>query len=311
MVTETMTFADQARKYFRFWDTEDLPSENTFDKYQKPYFQEKQFDVTVTNGQLEIGFQSKNWGCCVSAVIIYPKAKEAEGTGFLKFVENRRRFYFDNYFKRILARPSGAPLAPSVEDQARGYVAFSRDPMQEVSYNDTPKADERCNQLAAESFAGEYTPLTVALVPLKDLGPVTVSIGDLMGNGMTIPAGDIDVGFVSYRVMRVSMEGSVYTLGPRLIMPTNTVVCPQGVTRRFWCTIKTPADATPGIYKGELTVSTGKGAVARLPVVLRVRSGVLDPMNIPAGPWGYSISIPWVDNDPAAEAYANELSAKS
>ena len=42
--------SDQVKKYFRFWDTEDLPTENNFDKYQKSYFHEKEFDVTVDNG---------------------------------------------------------------------------------------------------------------------------------------------------------------------------------------------------------------------------------------------------------------------
>jgi hypothetical protein len=50
--SERMDFKAFQKKYFRFWDTEDLPSDNTFDKYQSAHFSEKVFDVIVKNGQL-------------------------------------------------------------------------------------------------------------------------------------------------------------------------------------------------------------------------------------------------------------------
>ena len=139
VVTETMDFDAFQKKYFRFWNVEDLPTDNTFDKYQKAYFHEKTFDVDVTNGQLQIDFQGENWACSVSAVVIFPVAKAAEGEKFLKYVEAKRRFYFDNYFKRILHRPGGDTLQPTAEDRRRGYVVFQRDYMQDVYYNDTAR----------------------------------------------------------------------------------------------------------------------------------------------------------------------------
>ena len=62
----------------------------------------KAFDVDVTDGQLNLEFQGENWACSVSAVVIFPVAKAAQGEAFLKYAEARRRFYFDNYFKRVL-----------------------------------------------------------------------------------------------------------------------------------------------------------------------------------------------------------------
>jgi hypothetical protein len=298
VVADTMDFEAFRRKYFRFWDSEDLPAENTFDKVQKAYFNEKRFEVEVTDGQLSIGFRGENWACSVSAVVIYPAAKAAEGERFLKLVEDRRRFHFDNYFKRVLHRPSGDPLAPTGADRDRGYVLFTRDIMKDVYYNDTPAAGEVCARLAADAFAGEYEPVTVALVPLQDLGTVTVSAGDLHGPGGTIPAAAVDVGFVSYRVTRVTMEGSVYTIAPRFVMPAAAAPCPRGLTRRFWLTVRTPADAKPGLYKGMIAIQPGKGGASELPLEFTVRAGTLDPVDVPAGPWGHTIGIPW----PGAEA---------
>lgn len=310
VVTDNMDFESLKRKYFRFWNVEDLPADNTFDKYQKTYFQEKAFDVEVTGGQLYLEFKGRNWACSVSAVILYPADKAVEGEKFLKYVENKRRFYFDNYFKRMLHPPSGEPLQPSDEDKKRGYVVFQRDLMKEVYYNDTPLKDEIGRPITGAAFAGECESIAPALVPLQDLGNVTVAVSDLVGPG-TIKANAIDVGFVSYRVSRVTMEGSVYTIRPRLVMPRNSVACPMEVARRFWVTVKTPTDANPGLYKGKLHIKPEKGAAAEMPFEFLVRSGTLDPVDVPAGPWGYSIGVPWYGDDPAAAAYAKDISLKS
>lgn len=311
VVTDTMDFPAFRKKYFRFWDTEDLPTENAFDKYQKAYYQEKTFEVEVTDGQLNVEFQGENWACSVAAVVIFPVSKAAEGESFLKFVEARRRFYFDNYFKRVLHRPTGDPLAPTEEETRRGYVVFTRDIMRDIYYNDTPLKDEIGKPLAAEAFAGEYEPLSFAIVPLRDLGKVKVSVSDLGGPGGTIPASAVEVGFISYRLSRVTMEGTVYTISPRLIMPSATVDMPKDITRRFWLTVKTPPDAKPGIYKGQVAIAPEKGQPSQVPIEFRVRPGALDPVDIPAGPWGYTINIPWPGGDPEATTYNQDMALKS
>ena len=79
--------------------------------------------------------------------------------------------------------------------------------MRDVSYNDTGFKTERVGVLRGEAFAGEYEPVTVALVPLGDMGEVTLSISDLTGPGGAIPSSAIDVGYVSYRITRVTSEG--------------------------------------------------------------------------------------------------------
>ena len=311
VATDTLDFDAFRKKYFRFWDVEDLPTDSTFDKYQKAYYREKAFDVEVADGQLNIDFQGANWACSVAAVIIFPAAKAAQGEEFLKYVEGKRRFHFDNYFKRVLHRPTGDPLQPTAEDQKRGCLVFHRDYMKDVYYNDTPFKGEIGKPPAAEAFAGEHEPVTVTVVPLRDLGKVTATASGLRGPGGTIPATAIDVGFVSYRISRVTMEGSVYTIRPRLIMPTNVVEMPKGVARRFWLTVRTPADAKPGLYKGTIAIKQEKGATSEVPFQFTVRNGTLDPVDIPAGPWSYTIGIPWPGNDPAAATYNNGMSLKS
>jgi len=316
---DTMDLASFKRRYYRFWDTEDLPNDNTFDKYQVPYFNEKQYDVEVRDGQLNIEFRGENWDCCVSAIVVYPMSKAAEGRRFLDFVQARRRFHFDNYFKRVLHTPSGEPSPgtglptppPAAEaERSRGFLIFSRDWMSDVYYNDRPLANERVEKLAASAFAGEHEPVTVSVLPLEDLGTVKVTAGDLHGpDGRRIPASAIGVGYVQYRISRVTMEGTVYTIAPRLIMPRNSVAMPKGVTRRFWLRIKVPADARAGVYRGSVTIAAERGKTLSVPLELTVHKGRLDPVDIPAGPWGHTIDIPW--EGPEAAAWNRAMAIKS
>ena len=259
VVNETMDFEAFKAKYYRFWNVEDRPDDVTFDKYQKAFFNEKRFDVEVRDGQLNLDFQGENWACCVSAVVIFPVSQSTQGEDFLDYVQSRRRFYFENYFKRVLHPRTGNPLPASDEDRRRGYVVFQRDFMRDVYYNDAPTERERGDLLRGEAFAGEYEPVTMSLVPLGDPGKVTVSVSDLTGPAGTIPSGMIDLGFVSYRISRVTMEGTVYTIKPRLIMPGGVADVPDGLTRRFWFTIRTPAEARPGLYKGTVTIHPEAG----------------------------------------------------
>ncbi len=309
IISETMNLDSFKQKYFRFWKMDDMPHENTFDKYQKTYYSEKQFDVDVQDGQLKLEFHGENYACSVSCVIIYPVDKAAQGERFLNWVVEKRRFYFDNYFKRILHKPTGDPLKPTTAESNLGYIAFTRDYMQDIYYNDTPKNGETSKPLTGNAFAGEYESLTLALLPLRDLGKVTVTASALSCSGSTIPASAIDTGYVSYRLCRITYDGAVYTIKPRLIMPGGEVEMPRDVTRRFWMTVKTPADTKPGVYNGEVTIKTEKGGSSRVPVEFTVRNGTLDPLDIPAGPWGYSIQLPF--KDPESAKWENDIAVKS
>lgn len=307
VVDETMDFDAFMKKYFRFWDVEDRAGDVTFDKYQRPYFQEKRFDVEVQDGQLNLEFRGEAWACSVSAVVIYPAAEEAKGRAFLDFVAARRRFYFDNAFKRVLHRPENAPLKPDDDERRRGFVVFARDPMRDVYANDSPDRSEVVETIRAEAFAGESEPVTVGVYPFRDLGQVAVSVTDLTADAGKIPAGAIELGYVSNRLSRVTAQGSVYTISPRLIMPGGRAEVPAGLARRYWLTVHTPRDARPGIYRGTVIVLSSKGGQTRVPLEVCVRAGTLDPVDIPAGPFGYQVGIPWYGDDPRAAAFNRRM----
>ena len=311
VISETQDFSKFNKKYYAFWDKDDLPSDNTFDKYDKVHFSEKTFDAKVTDGQLFVEFKGENWANSVSSLVAFPVEKVAEGTRFLDYTRERRRFYFDNQFKRVVHTPTGDPLQPTAEDTRRGLVFFQRDLMKDIFYNDTPFRSEIGKPLSGDAFPGQEMPLIASVVPLKDLGHVQASVSDLAGSQGSIPASAISIGYASYRLSRITGDGAVYTISPRYIMPKADLDLPQGVTRPFWFTVHTPPDARPGVYTGNITLTPSGGEPVSIPVRFTIRKGSLDPMNIPAGPFGGGIGSPWDNNDPAAARFSAELSAKS
>ena len=166
-----MTFDSLKKKYFRYWDTEDVPADNTFDKYQRAYYQEKEFDVDVTNGQLNLDFRGENFACSVSAVVIYPVEKAEQGRKFLDYVVEKRRFFFDNYFHRILHKATGDPLAPTRRRHAARLCRLHARLRCRTSTTTTRRARRKsASRSPGFGFAGQYEPLTVEHLPAGGSG---------------------------------------------------------------------------------------------------------------------------------------------
>src|SRR5205807_1463415 len=82
---------------------------------------------------------------------------------YFDFVRQRRRWHFDNAFKRVLPPPTGEAPKPTDAERERGFIAFHRDFMKDVNVGDRPLAAERVEELTASAFAGEYAPVTASV----------------------------------------------------------------------------------------------------------------------------------------------------
>ena len=311
VVSEQLDWQGFKKKYFKFWDTEDLPAESVFDKYGSAHFAEKTFDAAVTNGQLYLDFEGRTWANAVSAVVIFPVKKAAEGARFLEYVKEQRRAYFDNAFKRVLPRATGDAVTPSAGDAQRGYLIYQRDLMGDLGYNSKPLKRELGKAIEADAFGGETAPVAVGVFPLKDLGRGEMAVSDLESPQGAIPASAIEVGYVSNRITRVTNDGAAYTIAPRIILPRNAVDMPKDMVRYFPLTVHTPAGAAPGVYSGRVMFRPREGQATAEAVRFTVRKGTLDAVDIPAGPFGGAIGVPWLRDDPAAAAFGAQMTEKS
>ena len=290
-------------KYFRYVEVEDLYDDNVFDKYVTPHYNEKEFEVEVTDGQLTLSFQTgntaarafrsrgENGAIALSALVVYPAKKQKEGKKFLNNVLERRREDFDNTFRKVLYMDNNPEPQLNETQKKQGYVVFTR-PMEEDIFPDTkPVNDEMTDFISTSGAAGTVEPLTFALRAYKDFGYMTVTAGDFKtDDGKMIPATAIQVGYASNRLTRLEMGGSKYTVAPKYRMHKNRITFPAHTTRWFWAVFDVPDDAAKGLYKGvfNLTFSNGeKGTLAASFEVVYDRP--LPKMDIPAGPWGIEI----------------------
>ena len=180
-----MDFDAFKAKYFRFWDVEDRPGDVTFDKYQRAVFPREAFRRPGRRRPVEPRLPGRKLGLLRLGRRHLPGGGGGARPGVPRRRGSaRRRFYFDNYFKRVLHRPTGDPLQPTGDDRRRGYRRSSSATRCGTSSPMTrPIRSERADRLRAEAFAGEYEPVTLGLVPLRDLGKVAVAVTDLTGPG--------------------------------------------------------------------------------------------------------------------------------
>jgi len=290
------------KRYFRFANTEDRPEENTFDKYQVPYFHEKEFDVDVTGGLLYLEFEGDGlFANTLSAIVIFPESQAAQGRRYLANLRERRRFYFDNYFKRVL--PNGnrdekgiiPAFQPTPDEQTRGYAVFERDWMRDIPVNAVPRREEVVSEISLFASAGQEQPLVFSVFPLRSVGKVTAAVSDLRYiSGATVVSSSVfRAGVVSHRLTRVTGEGSVYTISPRYIMPRDSTDVSAGSTTTFWFTMHVPDHVKAGEYRGSIRLTGANGSSETIPIRVRMFATKLDELDVPAGPWGCALGMPW------------------
>ncbi|MFZ4775164.1 MAG: hypothetical protein ACOYM3_07370 [Terrimicrobiaceae bacterium] len=300
VVEDTVDYDGFVKDYLADADSEDLPGLDTFGRYVQAMQKVQSFDVDVKDGTLDLEFTGLNWANCLTHVVIYPVAKQKEGEEFLAWVEKQRRAQFEDYFKQIEPKRTGEK-AP-----AGGFRLFHRSPMRIVNAFDGPAADDKdvTGGLSADVAGGEENPVTFSLQPGSELGPVTIELSAFATkSGEKLPEGSITPGWLDYRISRVTMEGSVYSVGPRYWHPVPAPASP-GVTRTFWLRVTVPAGTLAGDYAGEVTVKPEKGSPQKFPLTVRVLPFDLPPVkNLAVGPWGSGIAIPWVEGDPAASEW--------
>jgi len=294
VLSEKLDFETFKKRYYRNASREDLPGLDTFAEYIEPMFNELSFDVDVDNGTIELDFKGNNWALTLTHLIVYPEEKRAEGRRFLQWVAERRRTQFNNYFKQVLPRRKGAETPES------GYRTFSRYFMAAVGPYDGPLDGEEdaARQLSVVLAKGEEHPATFSVQPAGDLGRVHIKVSDMRTpDGETLGEDSVIPGWIDYRINRKTMEGTVYSVGPRYWHPAPAPSAPN-VTRRFWLRVAPPDTASAGVYTGHISIKPENGEPTQLPLSVRVLPFALDPIrDVAVGPWGSSITMPWY-NDP-------------
>lgn len=217
------------------------------------------FRARAEEGVLRIEFAGPHGWLLNALVVGLPGEKLAETVA-----EMERDIFFaypehqDDW--RLQKRGSKyGPPALTREEQARGYVVFSRDYTEKVYPFTCPDRREIDRPLTASATPGEFEPASTAIYPTRDLGVVNVEVSDFTNeDGDRISQDRVEVGIVRcWAQRRGSARGGSgpYEIEPELIEPAQGRVrkVEAGETKQWWFTTHVPQDAASGRYRAQVT----------------------------------------------------------
>jgi hypothetical protein len=160
-----------------------------------------------------------------------------------------------------------------------------------VTVNRKVGADPREARIFASK--GEYEPFSLLLRPKIALEQVFITSSDLTGDAGWIPKENVEICSVE---SSGQMERKILLkLGKKWNMPAYS-------TEHFWCTVKVPDNARPGIYKGKLTVTAADQEVGSIAIVLEV----LD-IKLAEPPFALGLNYSNPHNQAALEAHLADM----
>lgn len=191
-----------------------------------------------------------------------------------------RRVYDDGVVLRVdgrefaEARPGEAQAAgelkPTAAEAARKFLLFRTEDPARVYPGTVPTRGQVIDSLQALAAPDQYEALTFSLYALQPLGKVTVRPGALTGpGGATLPPTVFDARMGRYVMQRKGYTDPEYSVLPKLLVRSAEVAVTPERPQLYWLTVRVPAEARPGDYRGTVRVEADGRSVA-LPLTVRV-----------------------------------------
>lgn len=165
-----------------------------------------------------------------------------------------------------------------------------------TDYGENPTAEQKPLTGEAKLFAsiGEYEPFSFLLHPAEALAGVSITAGDLKGpGGAVIPAANVAIRSVE------TFHGG----GRDVLVPVSGSwdMQAKGV-KFFWCTVKVPGDAAPGLYADDVTVTAGGKPLGTINISLNVL-----PIRLADPPFGLGLNYSKPEGDRDGKILAAHL----
>jgi len=183
----------------------------------------------------------------------------------------------------VLAALLAAPAVPERTESAP-VTAWVVSPLVRVFRDSEPPADPT-TELHLSALRNEYESAQLA-VRAAAATSVSVSVSPLTlaGTDERLPADAARIRTVGYVPVKkntpdtpaAEQERKAPSEFPDPLFPHSSARLAPNVTQPFWITLRTPSEATSGLYRGSLTVATDTSALA-LPISIRV-----SPVCLPA-----------------------------
>jgi hypothetical protein len=155
------------------------------------------------------------------------------------------------------------------EEQARGYVTFSKNYLEMVYPGTCPTRDEVSDTLEISSASDAFEIATLSVRALRDLENVQVTASDLTSEFLAIDAENIEVRSVRCMPNRIWAKNE-YIVTPTLLELRDQLNIAKDTTQRFWITVYVPPETPAGDYNGSITIRPQNGTTQTLAIRLSV-----------------------------------------
>ncbi len=271
---------DFLARYLRHADDEDLPGDDVWKRYISARYKPLEFDVDVKDGQLNIRFEGQDpYANALSALIIYPKSKAAQGDAFVAELWERLKRDFDRE-NREASPPRPRHEEPQANALGGALSVFQRDIDTDVHGTDWPDKAELVSTLSLTLAQNESSVLMLGLYAHSELA--------LVGATLALPGFDQTPLMVRYKTSRATQDGTAYWNIPRVLDPLRVseatpLPLAAGRARSLWFDLHAPHEAKPGRHNGQLRLRFSGGATLDLPVGIDVAPWRLPPADVPVG----------------------------
>lgn len=180
-------------------------------------------------------------------------------------------------FKEIPFKAEGELGQVPAEFEKIGFIPYVRSWNEDVYPQSVPKPAERgAKLLRAYGTPGEFEPIQAAAYALKD-ATFTATISDLVGPGRLEAGKDVVITPVEAVPVRSGGGSSArgWQIKPVWLRSNEPQAVQAGTSKAWYITVRAPAGAKAGDYKGTFTLKTAAGQ-ATFPVEFRVLPFVLD-----------------------------------
>jgi hypothetical protein len=286
---ETQTASEFLRKYYMHANDEDWPGDDIWDRYIATRYHPHEFDVMVSDGQLNIRFDSNGDALALplSALIIYPKSEETRGNAFIAELWHRLKAQFGYEYRQVLP-PLPGYFKPPGNALGGKLLVFQRNIWDNVHATDWPASTELVGSLALNISKNEYKVMPLSLHANEKL--------QLIGAEVLLPGFEVRPTKVRYKLTRISEDGSVYWNAPRVLDPLEVsdqrpLELPKGLTRSLWFDLRV-STAVLGDVTGSIRLLFGNGETHSIPISVHVYPWTLPDADVPIGYLGASPTYP-------------------
>lgn len=290
-------------RFFANEEVEDLPGgDDIWQRYIKSRYVPVEFNVTVSDGQLNLEFETGNYftfANTISALMIWPTSQQTQGEAFVDELWQRLNEKFSNEYAETI--PDTPPYEVPNDFRNTGVLIFQRHWSEDVATDWYPEENKLVRHVRFNMSQGEIEPLTISLHALEERQLVHAQWYTFR-DGL-----EITPYWVRYKLERATGDGTRFINEPKILEPldlSQPMDLPVDRNRRLWFEIKASENADAGRSEnGILVLTFDDGRFFWLLLTVKI-----NPFELPEAdmPYGYLGSVPSYPSS----AYPVEVEAK-